>query len=223
MHIEYCLYDHVLSEKEILDNINYGYQKGIQYFSLLPYSISSLKNSGLLKNIKIGAPIDYPYGIMDIKSRKQNAEILLGEYNLNTLDIVAPSKMLSNNKYSKIKEDLDNLLEVIEPYNITTRYILEYRMFSYGVLTKLCQILESYKISTIIPSTGRILDDINDHVIAYKYLESKSSIQTIFSANLYTNHQVDYIKKLNPYGIRLFNNNSIDLLCQNNFCHSKIN
>jgi deoxyribose-phosphate aldolase len=221
MHIEYCLYDHALSEKEVLENINHACQKGIQYFSLLPYSISSLKNSGLLKNIKIGTPLDYPYGIMDIKSRKQNAEILLGEYNLNTLDIVAPSKMLSNNKYSKIKEDLDNLLEVIEPYNVNIRYILEYRMFSYAVLTKLCQILDIYKIATIIPSTGRLIDDINDHVIAYKYLESKSNIQTIFSANLYTNHQVDYIKKLNPYGIRLFNTNSIDLLCQNNFCHQK--
>lgn len=213
MYIEYCLYDRTLNEKEILKEIEDALNAGVSDFCLLPYSLSSIKNSGLLKkDIRIAIPLDFPFGVMDLDSRKSNISNIIDKYNINSIDIVAPSKILSNNKYSKLREDIDNIKEIIAEKSIDIRYILEYRLFNHHVLARCCQILTDKGIKTIIPSTGNMIDDINDNIIACKYLESKSKIKTICSGKIYSEKHRDIVLNSEINRIRVFNMHSIHLL-----------
>jgi len=212
MYIEYCLYDRTLSEKDISQEIEKALDMGVKNFCLLPYSLASLKNSGLLKEINVSVPLDYPFGIMDIDARKAVLSNLLNKYKIQALDVIAPSKTLSNNKYSKFREDVDNVNSVSENYGLDIRYILEYRIFNYGVLSRCCQILTDKGIETIIPSTGNMIDDISDNIIACKYLESKSKIKTICSGNVYHNKHLSLLKTNNIDKIRAFNINTVNML-----------
>tara|TARA_B100001778_G_scaffold92184_2_gene75292 strand:- start:10868 stop:11521 length:654 start_codon:yes stop_codon:yes gene_type:complete len=217
MYIEYCLYDRTLSEKEISKEIEKAIDMGVKNFCLLPYSLSSLKNTGLLKDINVCVPLDYPFGVMDIDARKEVVTNLLKKYKIQALDVVAPSKILSNNKYSKFREDIDNVNQTSENYGLDIRYILEYRLFNYGVLSRCCQILSDKGIETIVPSTGNMIDDIHDNIIACKYLESKSKINTICSGNVYHNKHLSLLRTNNIQKIRAFNINTVNMLQNSNF------
>ena len=70
MYIEYCLYDRTLSEKDISKEIEKALDIGVKNFCLLPYSLASLKNSGLLKEINVYVPLYYPFRMMDMEERK---------------------------------------------------------------------------------------------------------------------------------------------------------
>ena len=83
MYIEYCLYDRTLSEKDISKEIEKALDMGVKNFCLLPYSLASLKNSGLLKEINVSVPLDYPFGIMDIDARKAVLSNLLNVINFS--------------------------------------------------------------------------------------------------------------------------------------------
>jgi deoxyribose-phosphate aldolase len=213
MHIEYCIYDRSPSEKEIVKEIEQVLNKGIKNFCLFPYSVASLKNSGILKEINVCMPIDFPFGVMDLESRKSVIDNIMSTYKIQAIDIVAPSKALSNNKYSKLREDIDNMHEILSKYDpVDIRYVLEYRIFDHSVLARACQILKDKNIHTILPSTGNMIDDISDNIIACKYLESKSRIKAICTGNVYHDKHLALLKKHEIAQIRAFSLNSVNIL-----------
>jgi hypothetical protein len=57
-------------------------------------------------------------------------------------------------------------------------------------------------VSTIIPSSGYMLDDISDNLIACNYLNTKSKINTICSGNMYTDKHAKLVSLSNVYGVR---------------------
>jgi hypothetical protein len=67
-----------------------------------------------------------------------------------------------------------------------------------------------------MPSTGHMLDDISDNIIACKYLSAKSKIQTICNGNIWTEKQFESLKTSNIYGVRLHHTPSIALFLKNN-------
>jgi deoxyribose-phosphate aldolase len=207
--IEYAAYDYSINETETLNNLNTAISLGVNTISVLPYSLNTLKSLDdkiKEKNISLSCVVDFPYGLHDMKSRLFiSSQIIKQKNNIQYLDIMLPTKMISNRKYDKFREEIKNLIELCNENYIEIRYILEYRVFSHDVLAKVCQILKELGLNTILPSTGMMLDNIDDNLIACHFLRTKSNINTICTGNIYNEKQVKSIKKLvDLYGIRLF-------------------
>lgn len=219
MNIEYACYDHSLSEDEVKNNILSAIKLGITNLSIYQYSIPYIKPiiSGLSLNTKISisVPADYPYGLSDLKSRNFIVEQIV-KTGVSTIDLVMPSKCIVNRKYDKIRDDISSNLDICNKNNIELRYILEYRVFSHEVLAKICQILKNMGINSIIPSTGQMIDDINDNIIAAKYLHSKSNIDVIINGNVWNEKQAENIKNCGASSLRLHYLSSIPFFTKNN-------
>jgi deoxyribose-phosphate aldolase len=213
-HIEYACYDYSLNEAEVESNINTAIKAGVTCVSVLPYSISTIKNIPAIKdkNIQISCPADFPNGLCDPKTR--NFLITqLSKLNINYIDLFIPTKIITNRKYEKFRDDIRTNLEICRENNIKLRYILEYRVYNHEVLAKVCQILLDFGVDTILPSSGTMIDDINDNLIACNFLMTKSKINTICTGNIYTEKQALTIKNMdNLYGIRLFHLPSIKIV-----------
>jgi hypothetical protein len=61
-----------------------------------------------------------------------------------------------------------------------------------------------------------MIDDVNDNIIAAKYLSSKSEIQTIINGNIWTSKHAEVIKNSGFYGVRLHHLASLRLFTKNN-------
>jgi hypothetical protein len=73
--------------------------------------------------------------------------------------------------------------------------------------------LLDFGVDTVLPSSGTMIDDINDNLIACNFLMTKSKINTICTGNIYTEKQALTIKNMdNLYGIRLFHLPSIKIV-----------
>jgi deoxyribose-phosphate aldolase len=210
MYVDYACYDYALSDNEFKQNIESATKLGVTNISIHPTNISLLKNH----NIKIYACIDYPYGLCDTKSRVFLISQAI-KAGIGGIDIVAPTKFIVNRKYDKLRDDIRSNLELCQENNIDIRYILEYRVFNHEILAKVCEILKNLGISTVFPSTGHAIDDINDNLIAAKYLNTKSGISVVCNGNIWTNKQIDNIKNSDVYGIRFHHLSSLELFIKN--------
>lgn len=215
-YIEYACYDSSITEIETRSNIEKAFKSGIKNISVFPYSVSTAKSvvdDASILNISV--PIDFPYGLSDIKTRNF-AITQTCKQKIQKIDLFIPSKILTNRKYDKFREDIKSNLDICSENNIQLRYILEYRIFSHEVLAKACSILMDFGVDTVLPSSGHMIDDISDNLIACNYLHTKANIKTICNGNIYNDKQVQSIKNANLYGIRLHHINSIDLFFKNN-------
>jgi deoxyribose-phosphate aldolase len=214
MHIEYACYDYSLSDDEIKTNILNIIQLGIKDIATHYSNLNALKVLAKDHDVKFACPIDYPYGLSDSKSRLflVNQAIKNGA---STLDVVIPAKPIVNRKYDKLRDDIKSITEICNQDNINIRYMLEYRVFNHETLAKACQILKGLGISTILPSTGHLIDDINDNIIAAKYLSGKSGISVICNGNIWTIKQAENVKNSKVYGVRLHYLASLELFNKN--------
>jgi deoxyribose-phosphate aldolase len=215
MHIEYACYDYSLSDEEIKNNVALAIQLGIKHIGLHYINISLIKNLIEEHSLSISSPLDYPYGLLDSKNRLSVISSAI-KSGAKTIDMVAPSKFISNRKYDKLRDDIKNSLILCQENDVDLRYILEYRVFNHETLAKTCQIFKSLGIQYILPATGHMLDDISDNIIACKYLSAKSKIQTICNGNIWTEKQAEILRSSNIYGTRLHHISSIALFLKNN-------
>lgn len=201
MYQEYACYDYSLNETETLNNVVEAIKFGITNIFVLPFSLNTIKLDSI-DSSKIGCPIDYPYGLSDLKSRQFMVEQAIKTNKISMIDLMIPTKIITNRKYDKFREDIKNNLEICAKSSIKLRYMLEYRVYGHEVLAKTCQILKEFGISTILPSTGMMLDDINDNLIACTFLKEKTGINTICNGNIYLAKHMQNIINSNIYGIR---------------------
>lgn len=212
MYLEYCCYDYSINEVETTNNVSMAIKHGIRNIFLLPYSVAyQAKNDLINQSVKFGSVIDFPYGLSDQKSRNSMVENLVKSNKISMLDIMIPTKIITNRKYEKFRDDIKSSLDICASANIKIRYILEYRVYSHDVLAKICQILKTFNIDTVLPSSGMMLDDIHDNLIACKFLQTKTQINTICNANIYLDQHVKYIKNSQIFGARIHNTFSLDL------------
>ena len=213
IYLEYACLDYTLSELELESNIVNAVKYGIENICVPYYSLSTLKNISLLENnnINISCPVDYGYGMSDIKSRNLMVnQIATFNINIKNIDVFIPSKIIANRKYDKFRDDIKSNIDSCAEKQIQIRYILEYRRYSHDILAKVCQILKTFNIDYIFPSSGIMIDDINDNLIACNFLSEKSKIKPIITGNIYNSHHVSIVKNYkNLYGIRFFNLNSL--------------
>lgn len=210
-YIEYACYDYSLTESEVEFNIVAAIKHGVNAISVLPYSLPILKNIPSIKDqsIKVSCVADFPNGLLDLKTRNFLVS-QLSRAGIDCIDLMIPTKIIANRKYDKFRDDIRTNLEICNEQNIKLRYILEYRVFSHEILAKVCQILVDFGVDCISPSSGMMIDDINDNLIACNFLNTKSKINTICTGNVYQKKHIDLLKNINNlYGIKFFNLNSL--------------
>lgn len=212
-NIEYACYDYSINEVDTEKNIQYAIQAGITNFSVLPYSLSNLKNSEEFKNsnFAIGSPVDFPYGLSDTKSRNFMVSQTI-KAGANIVDLFLPTKIIINRKYDKFREDIKSNFDICFEKNVKLRYILEYRVFNHEVLAKVCQILMSLGIDTILPSSGMMIDDIHDNIIACNYFLTKTGIKPICNGNIFNENHIKLVNNSNIHGVRLHHLKSLDII-----------
>lgn len=215
MQLEYACYDVAINEDEVKKNIQNAVQYNPYCISVHPYSLSSVK-SLIPENIKLSCAIDYPMGLTDVATRNQIVQQVAKNNQVSIIDLNIPSKLIVNRKYDKFREDIKLNSETCKQHNVELRYVLEYRVFSHEILAKLCQILKTFDIGHVFPASGFLLDDINDNIIAAKYLIAKSGMKVICNGNVWTKQQVENVRKSGVSGLRVSNIPSLELAAKNN-------
>lgn len=209
MIIEVSFHDLETKETDLKTDIIRAIKYQPDYISVFSQYVKLAKKT-TNNNIPISVPIDYPLGVSDLKTR--HTEIISAHKNgASKVDIVIPIPYLINRKYDKFREDIKNNLELCQTLDINISYMLEYRVFNHLALTKICNILKEFKLSAIYVSTGYMLDDISDNLIASMYLAQKADMKTIINGNIWNKNHISHIVKHKPYGIRLKNIYSLEL------------
>jgi len=212
MQIEYSYYDLSSNEQETKENIKLASTFPIYSISVLPYYIKLAKNTIGSEPIKISTIIDYPLGSSDPISRITASKNAI-KSGASVLEIVVPVSILCNRKYDKFREDIKNHINLAIEHNVEIKYILEYRLFTYELLYKITQILVSYGIRDVYPSSGYFLDDINDNILAAALINKKiPDVNIICNGNLWNSDQISSLKKFNLYGIKANSINALDLI-----------
>lgn len=215
MQLEYACYDIAINEDEVKKNIQSAVQYNPYCISIHPYSLSSVK--GLIpEHIKLSCALDYPMGLTDLSTRNQIVQNIAKNNQVNIIDLNIPSKLIVNRKYDKFREDIKINSEICKQNNVELRYVLEYRVFSHEILAKLCQILKTFDIGHVFPASGFLLDDINDNIIAAKYLMAKSGIKVICNGNVWTKQHIENVRKAGISGLRVFHLPCLELAAKNN-------
>jgi deoxyribose-phosphate aldolase len=209
-HIEYALYDLDYNEEEIKQNIEKAISLGVDTISIpyawTKYCKSLLKDSGVI----ISNAIDYPLGILDTKTR--NCAITNAiENGAEKIDVVIQNNYLNNKKYDKIRADIRTNQDICKQHNIPIQYFLEYRIFTHQSLIKACNILLEASIDAVYISTGYMLDNADDNIVASILLEQKTNIKTVFTGDIWNQRHIDILKKNDIQRIRSKTIRGIDL------------
>lgn len=213
MEIIYSCYDIATNEEELKTNIAEIIKLGVKNVACFPNYIKCSK--AVDPTIKTFCAVDFPFGLQDLKSRISAVEYAI-KNGADVIELVAPTFFLCNRKYDKFREDIKNIVNICLQSNVEIRYILEYRSFTYELLYKASQILLENGVKTIYPSSGILLDDINDNLIAIAMITKKvADIKILATGNVWNASQVSNIKKANINGIKVNSVNAINLLCQN--------
>lgn len=171
-----------------------GFPKYIRYIN------KNLKND----DIKRGVFIDYP---LSYNSSENRLSMIIEaiDIGVNFIVIPIPFYYIINRKYDQFKSDIQTNINLCNTNHIQVRYMLEYRKFDSQLLTKVCKILIENTIDIVYPATGFFIDNIDDHLIASRYLIDKTGIKTIINTNVWTSDQVNKLSKNNIYGISINN------------------
>lgn len=177
----------VLSESNSIDSITCPY-----------YYLKSIKHLINPKITSLSCLIDYPLGVSDHKTRLTAVQ-QAGKAGCSSVDISMPQNLASNRKYDKIREDIKNITEYCSQNNILVRYIMEYRVFDHHCLKKLCEILDTYNVRNIFPSSGYFIDNLADNLIASVFLyENSKDINIYCTGNTWQDSHYNIIVTILP-------------------------
>lgn len=211
INIEYAYFDIAANEKEVKENLNIISKYQISVISVDVFNIKIAKNI-FNDNTRIACIIDYPCGLLDPESRVVATKYAISS-GANIIEMVLPSNFLSNKKYDKFRADIKNIKDICDQTSVDLRYILDYRIYSYNLLYRICQILIENKIFNILLSTGYGIDDIYDNIIAGALIKKKiPEINPISNGNIWLNKHIETINKADINTIRFHSINSLDLM-----------
>lgn len=210
--IEFYHYDIATNENEFKNLLSQTIKLSPHIISILP-SYLKLAKTIVTSEIKLSSCIDYPLGTSDLKTRLSLAEFCI-KNGCKVLEVVAPTFFLCNRKYDKFREDIFGLSNLCIKNAVELRYILEYRVFTSELLCKAAQILLTHNVQTLYPSTGYLLDDISDNILASALINQKvPGIQIIINGNIWNQRHFDIVaKNKNIYGCRTNNIYSLEQL-----------
>lgn len=203
MYTEYYINNIDEKDVEIKTNIDNCIKYSVDGV-LAPYSQTKFIRK-FYPTLNLGCFIDYPLASSDPNRR---SDLISDAINIG-IDFVAvtiPFYSIVNRKYDKFRDDIKKNLELCLNNKVLLRYILEYRKFDHGLLSKICEILILGGVDVVYPSSGFFIDNIEDNLIACSYLREKTGINSIVNGKLWTKKQMDLVFKTKPYG---FSTNSV--------------
>lgn len=214
MITELSFYDIASSDEEFKETIKEINILNPDAICVFLNHIKLVKNN-ISEKIKISTPIDYPLGNSDTRTRLCAIDSAI-KNGADIINVVAQPYYLCNRKYDKFRDDIKQIQELCVKNNVELRYILEYRIFTYELLYKVSQILTSNEIKIIYPSTGYMLDDINDNILACALINKKvPNINMISNGNIWNISQINNISKSKLFGIKVNSVNALKLLREN--------
>jgi deoxyribose-phosphate aldolase len=207
-YIEYGYYDIAANENEVKEAITIAIKYQPDLISVFPHYLKTAKNT--INNIPLGCLVDYPLGLLDLKSRLLATEFAI-KNGATVIELVAPTYYLCNRKYDKFREDVKTHLELCQENNVELRYIVEYRVFTLELLYKIAQILSSFGVKIMYASTGYSLDDINDNLLACALINKKNTnMKLMANGNVWNDKQIEIINKnIDLYGFKCHSINSL--------------
>lgn len=204
MYIEYYNNNIEFKDIDIKQEIDILQKFPISGILGFPQYIKYVKKNYKNKDTKFGTFIDYP---LSYNSSEHRLSMIMEAIDIGSTFVVVPIPFYSviNRKYDKFKADIQLNLELCHTNNIDLRYMIEYRRFDSQLLTKVCKILIDHTIDVVYPASGFFIDNIEDHLIASKYLTDKTGIKTIINTNIWKSDQINNLHKNNIYGISINN------------------
>jgi deoxyribose-phosphate aldolase len=208
-YIEYAHYDISSNDAELKDIISGAIKYKPNMVSVLPSQLKSIKDI-IPPSISIGTVIDFPFGILDIYSKLSAIDNAV-KNGCSIVELVCPSYFLCNRKYDKFRSEITEIKKYSDSNDIEIRYILEYRVFTPELLYKIAQILVSYDLYTAYPSTGHLLDNIADNLLACAMIQTKvPKLKLICNGNIWNDTQIKMVNQVNKiYGIKLYSLHSL--------------
>ena len=212
MKIEFQCTDEILSNKELLDIVESAQSHSfVSKISVLPPYIKFLKNK-IKDSIKLSAIVDYPFGILDTKSRLEVVNKCISD-GAESIEMVLPSFLLTNKQTAKIKQDIESVYSICSDKSINLHYVLEYRSYNYSCLARIVKLLLNYDLNDIYISTGHRIDDIYDHIIAIAMITKHiPDANIICNANIYNTEHLGLLKLSNLQHFRVNSIYTLDLI-----------
>lgn len=217
MIIEYASHDLSISDQELKNQLT----EIIKYDNLSTVSVlyPQIKAAKTVVNdashVLLSAVIDFPLGCLDTKQRVELIQNSI-ENKIDIIELVCPMHLVVNRKYDKLRQDIKQASLICTENNIELRYILDYRIYSYNLMYKICQILIENNIKIAYPATGYFLDNINDNILAAALINQKvPAIKIICNGNIWTKDHISLVKKSPVHGVRVPNLSCVRLLHEN--------
>ena len=211
--IEYQCTDETLSNQELVSVlIDVEKFSFIHKFCVLPPYVKTLKNKLSNDKIQISSIIDFPLGILTTENKLDIIKQSI-QYGAKSVEIVMPSFLINNRQNTKIRQDIEKCYRLCSDNQINLHYILEYRLYNYSCLSRLVKFLLNFNLNDIYISTGYILDDISDHVIAMAIIsKNNENVNIICNANIFNKDHIDILKSSNLNHFRVNNTNCLNLI-----------
>ena len=209
MKIEYQITDTATSNKELLAHIEKVEKFSfINKVTVLPSCLKYLKNRKP-ERIKLSTIIDFPLGLNSTAVRLARIKEAITN-GAESIEIVMQSAYITNKNNPKIKEDIEQCLQLCSDNGVNLHYMTEYRLYNYGCLSRLTKFLLNSNLNDIYISTGHRLDNIYDHIIAIAMiLKENPEANIICNANIYNQ---EHLELLEESKIRQFRANSLNTL-----------
>ena len=201
MYVEYCNYNrYIKNYDDELKNIFGAIECGVDGLALPIQHLREIYDY-LPRGLVISTTLDYPLPMMSTKARI-SALLSIIKSNINTFDYV-PNDYLVQIGFKKYIEELTTIIQICKDHGCTLRVFLQDERMPSDI--DLIRRYNNLGIDYVFPSIGYHRGDIYDCLIYSKTIQDKLNMNVIFNQFIWRQQHLDYIKKANLFGLRLYN------------------
>jgi len=208
MYKEISCYDKDTTEHNVQEAIFTALEYGFGGVSVPSYYLP-LANSLIPAGFVVASSVDYPGGLSSLNVRCHST-INLIRAGANSIDLVANSNLLINRKFKKFRQDIESNYRICKDNNCSLRVMLEYRAYDKNsLIAAACDIIRDIGVDYVFPSTGSMIDVLDDAIVVGFFLQQKQQLNVICNANIWKPEDYEKVEKSNIFGVRIKNINAV--------------
>ena len=208
MYKEISCYDKDTTEHTVTESIFTALKHDFHGVSVPAYYLPLAKDL-IPDGFVVASSVDYPGGLSSTGVRCHSS-INIIRAGANAVDLVANSNLLVNRKFKKFKEDIEANYKICQDNNCSLRVMFEYRIYDKNsLILAACDIIRSVGVDYIFPSTGSMVDDIEDSIVVGFLLQKKKEQNVIFNANIWRKEDYEKVENSGVFGIRIKSRNAV--------------
>ena len=200
MLTELACYNQDSTYNDILKTIFVASEKDISSVAIPSGFMSRVGD--FLKNQKLSAAIDFPYGLGSTQVRLHEV-ILAIRQGASFIDLVINNSYIKEENWRKIREDLKACLSVCRQNNVELRAVMEYRLFPIETVLLMCELFNTIGVYHVVNSTGFVVDDISDNAITSRQMQEKTGVFVTSCVRAFTEAHLKIFKDMDIYALRL--------------------